>query len=193
LLRAEGGPFDIAGLVDLGEVLAEGVAPEVEDHFFYHWQARHIETLSPKQFWAALQSTSRPTLDDIFGPDLIPTGKTCSVAPGKGAASLGCLAPASQPRLTIERYSLRMLVSDGVHSLSLPVTDLRLYEDDHKTVRARLVANINRSLLSGVKALLCVGLSRPFQKDGDREPRHWLQVNNIHLEDNPIWQAITIA
>lgn len=189
LLRAEGGPFDIAGLVDLGEVVAEGVAPEVEDHLFRHWRARYLKTCSPSQFWAALQSAARPTLREIFGPDLEPTGHTCSIAPGKGAASLGCLTPASAPHLALEYGGLRMLVPDGAHDLSLPVTDLRLYADDYKSVRTQMVADINRSLLSGAKALLCVGLSRPFQKDGDSEPRHWLQVNNIHLEDNPIWQA----
>ena len=47
LLRENGGPFDIAGLVDLGEVIPVGVAPEVEDHFFYHWQARYLDTLTP--------------------------------------------------------------------------------------------------------------------------------------------------
>ncbi len=95
--------------------------------------------------------------------------------------------------LALEYGSLRMLVSDGEHDLSLPVTDLRVYEDDHKTVRTQTVADINRSLLSGARTLLCVGLSRPFQKDGESAPRHWLQINNIHLEDNPIWQAAPAA
>jgi hypothetical protein len=189
LLRAEGGPFDIGGLVDLGEVIPEGVAPEVEDHRFHHWAARYLETCSPGQFWATLQLAARPALREIFGSELVPTGVTCSVAPGKGIASLGCLVPAIAPHLAIEYGSVRIFVSDGAHDLSLPVTDLRLYGDDQKSVRTQAVADINRSLMSGARALLCVGLTRPFQKDGDSEPRHWLQVNNIHLEDNPIWQA----
>lgn len=193
LLRAEGGPFDIAGLVDLGDVVPEGVAPEVEDHFFYHWQARYLETYAPGQFWAALQSIARPTFGDIFGPDLVPTGHTYSVAWGKGSASLGCLTPASQPHLRLEYGAARMRVSDGAHDVSLPVTDLRLYAEDHKTVRARIVADINRRLASGVRALLCVGLTRPFQKDRESEERHWLQVNNIHLEDDPVWQAAAVT
>ncbi len=188
-----GGPFDIAGLVDLGEVIPEGVAPEVEDHFFYHWQARNLDTLTPSDFWALLQSSAHTTFGEIFGSDLEATGHTCSIATGKGIASLGCLAPASQPHLSLEYGNLRMRVSDGVQDVSLPVTDLRLYEDDHKTVRMRIVADLNLRLLSGVHALLCVGLSRPFQKDDDSEPRHWLQVNSIHLEDNPIWQAAPAA
>jgi hypothetical protein len=190
LLRSEGGPFDIAGLVDLGEVIPEGVAPEVEDHLFRHWAARYLETTTPSAFWALNKAAARTTLAAIFGPDLQATGRSCSLAPGAGLASLGCLIPASQPHLSVERGSVRLLVSDGVHDLSLPVTDLRFYEADNQTVRTQVVADTNRRLLADVKALLCVGVGRPFQKDGDSEPRHWLQVNNLHLEDRPIWQAV---
>jgi len=34
--------------------------------------------------------------------------------------------------------------------------------------------------------LLCVGVGRPWAPE-DEEPRHWLQVNNVHLDDNPVW------
>ncbi|HEX9039046.1 MAG TPA: hypothetical protein VF808_18840 [Ktedonobacterales bacterium] len=194
LLRENSGPFDIAGLVDLGEVTAEGVAPEIEDHVFRHWASRYMVTLTPDNFWTLLQRTARPTFTAIFGPDLEATGHTLSIAPGKGLASLGCLIPARQPHLAIEYgHSLRLLVSDGVHDLSLPVTDLRLYEADHKTIRTQAVADLNRRLLSSVTSILAVGLSRPFQKDGDAEPRHWLQVNSIHLEDHLIWQIGSTA
>lgn len=189
LLRTNGGPFDLAGLVDLGAVVPEGVAPEIEDHTFHHWAARYIETMTPSAFWALNRAAARPTFAAIFGPDLARSGQTLAIAPGKGTASLGCLIPARQPHLTIEYgHSLRLLVSDGEHDLSLPVTDLRLYEADHKTIRAQTVASLNRRLQSGVTSLLAVGLSRPFQKDGDAEPRHWLQINSLHLEDAPIWQ-----
>ena len=100
LLRTNGGPFDIAGLVDLGAVIPEGVAPEVEDHSFHHWAARYVETVTPAAFWALNQAAARPTFAAIFGPDLEATGHTCSIAPGKGLVSLGCLAPARQPHLT---------------------------------------------------------------------------------------------
>ena len=32
-----------------------------------------------------------------------------------------------------------------------------------------------------------VGLARAFRAQGDTQSRHWLQVNNIHLEDDPVW------
>lgn len=191
LLRSEGGPFDIGGLVDLSDVEPVGVAPEIEDHAFHHWAARYLETLTPDAFWKLNQQVAQITLGAIFGPDLEVTGRSLSLAPGQGRASLGCLIPTRQPRLALQGASLRMLVTDGVTDLSLPVTDLRFYESDHKTIRLRAVANISQRLAAGARAILAVGVSRPFQKDDDSQPRHWLQVNNIHLEDQPIWQEIS--
>jgi hypothetical protein len=47
---------------------------------------------------------------------------------------------------------------------------------------------VEKRLKSGVEAILSVGLTRPWQKWGDTAERHWLQVNNIHLKDDPLWQ-----
>jgi len=33
-----------------------------------------------------------------------------------------------------------------------------------------------------------LGLTRPWRKRGDTAERHWLQVNNIHLRDDPLWR-----
>jgi hypothetical protein len=81
-----------------------------------------------------------------------------------------------------------MALSDGSMSLDLSVTDLRLYGDDGgrpDTVQVRDVAD---RLAQGVPALLSVGLTRPFSARPDEPPLHWLQVNNIHLEDDPAWR-----
>jgi hypothetical protein len=40
----------------------------------------------------------------------------------------------------------------------------------------------------GVAVILSVGVGYPWQKAGDSEERHWLQVNGIHLADNPVWR-----
>ena len=61
--------------------------------------------------------------------------------------------------------------------------------DDHKAIRSDVVADLNRRLAGGVPVILSVGLSRPYAKPGDPDERHWLQVNGIHLEDNPVWQV----
>jgi hypothetical protein len=147
-----------------------------------------LETLTPDAFWALNQQAAQTTFGAIFGPDLEVSGRSLLLAPGQGRASLGCLRPASQPQLLIQRASLRLKVTDGVTDLSLPITDLRFYESDHKIIRTPIVASVSQRLAAGVPALLAVGVSRPFQKDDDSQPRHWLQINNIHLQDNPIWQ-----
>jgi hypothetical protein len=46
---------------------------------------------------------------------------------------------------------------------------------------------VQRRIKAGVEVILSVGLTRPWRKQGDTAERHWLQVNNIHLRDAPLW------
>ncbi|HEX9056242.1 MAG TPA: hypothetical protein VF818_01825 [Ktedonobacterales bacterium] len=190
LLGAEGGPFDIAVIVDLGETVPDGITPEVEDYYFEPSDAHIVGTATPNDYWTMLGRVARPTLADIFGPDLQRSGNTCSTARGKGLASLGCLNPATRSMLIRDNFGkLRMRLSDGAMNVSVSVTDIRLVEDDHTTIRDDVVADVNRRIARGVPVTLSVGLSRPFAKAPGEEERHWLQVNGIHLEDNPVWQS----
>jgi hypothetical protein len=108
---------------------------------------------------------------------------------GEGRASLGCLKPEKQPWLYVDhRGTVRLVLDYLMPSVDLSVNDLRLYERDGRIPRRDLVASVEGRLKSGVGAILSVGLTRPWQKRGDTAERHWLQVNNIHLEDNPLWQ-----
>jgi hypothetical protein len=50
------------------------------------------------------------------------------------------------------------------------------------------VRRVADRLAQGVPALLSVGLTRPFSTRPDEPPLHWLQVNNLHLEDDPAWR-----
>lgn len=192
LLTTHGGPFDMASLVDLGAARAVGEAPEVEDHQFSGVEARPIGVIAPATFWRLLQATARDRLADIFGPDLQQNGSTCAVPLGKGIASLGCLALASRPRLVIYEgsgsLSPRLQFTDGVFHLAAAVTDLRLYERDYTTLRRGLIARLNERFEQGAPVILSVGLTRPWQKPGDAEERHWFQVNNIHVEDQLVWR-----
>lgn len=190
MLRTEGGPFDIAAIVDIGDAIPDGIAPEVEDHYCEPSRARFISTVTPDNYWSLLDTVARPTLADIFGPELQRSGNTCSTARGTGLASLGCLKLASRPVLTRDDYGkLRMRLSDGRITASVPVTDIRLVADDHKTIRDDVASDLKRRMECGVPVILSVGLSRPYARSGDSEERHWLQVNGIHLEDNPVWQV----
>ena len=59
---------------------------------------------------------------------------------------------------------------------------------DGETPDEERVRAINRRMEEGEGVLLSVGLTRAFASAADREPVHWLQVNNLHLERTPCWR-----
>jgi hypothetical protein len=189
LLVTQGGFLDMATLVDLGPVEPCGHPPEVEDHRFELRHARALGLVAAEAFWAALTAGAATRLGAIFGPELERVGNGCAVREGGGNASLGALIPAAAPLLRLtDEGKLRLIVMDGALRVSLPVTDLRLFERDHVTPRRALVGAIAARLARPTACVLCVGLTRPWQKPDERAPRHWLQVNNIHLRDRLAWR-----
>src|SRR5260370_905034 len=58
-------------------------------------------------------------------------------------------------------------------------------EQDQKTPRAKLVTDLEQRIRAGTRVILAVRLTRAWQKPGDSAKRHFLQVNNLHLEDDP--------
>jgi hypothetical protein len=189
LLRPNGGPFDIGSVVDLGQTTNAGRAPELEDHRFDPSSTRWLLDDDPDDLWDALDGVAQESLAEIFGPDLELWDESGTVDVGEGRASLGCLKPEKQPWLYVDhRGTVRLVLDYLMPSVDLSVNDLRLYERDGRTPRRDLVASVEKRLKSGVGAILSVGLTRPWQKRGDTAERHWLQVNNIHLEDDPLWQ-----
>jgi hypothetical protein len=195
LLVRHGGFIDMASLIDLGPVEHCGAAPELEDYRFDLRRASAVSLVAAPHFWALLQRVAQTRLGVIFGPDLKRDGQGCTVDPGGGVASLGCLIPAGRPDLHVKvgpdgRDSIRLTYGDGELSVSSSVTDIRLYESDLVTPKRALVADIRKRLADGVPCVLSVGLTRLWTKPGDSAERHWLQVNNIHLEDNPAWRLV---
>ncbi len=189
LLRPNGGPVDLGSVVDLGPTTGAGCHPELEDRYFDPARAAWLFDDGPDDYWDFLQEMSRESLREIFGPELELWDESCTVEVGEGSASLGCLAPAEQPWLYVDpRGTVRMVLDYLTPSADLAVNDLRLYENDQKTPRRDLVTNVQSRLEAGVEAILSVGLTRPWRKRGDTAERHWLQVNNIHLKDNPLWR-----
>jgi hypothetical protein len=175
--------------VDLGATTYAGYAPELEDHHFDPARATWLFDDDPDDYWDVLDGVARESLEEIFGPALELWDESGTVDVGEGQASLGCLKPEKQP-LAVRRPSGHG--SDGprylMPSVNLAVNDLRLYERDHRTPRRDLVAAMQSRLEAGVEAILSVGLTRPWRKRGDTAERHWLQVNNIHLRDDPLWR-----
>jgi hypothetical protein len=187
LLVDNGGCFGLGYLVDLGQVEYVGRAPELED---YHFEPRKVfqrGRVSPGRFWQLLQKVSRGSLRELFGPALHPHVRGGVVEVGMGEASLGCLTLEQSPELYVdERQRIRIGFCDGNLKMDLGVTDLRLYEGDYKTPKRELVEQV-AGWCKEVPVILSVGLSRAWQMPGDSVERHWLQANNLHFEQHPVW------
>lgn len=189
LLSTGGGPFDVGSVVDLGPAAHAGRAPELEDYRFDPAVARLLYDESPDDYWEALEEVAQESLEGIFGPALELWDESGTVDVGGGRASLGCLTPERNPWVYVDhRGTVRLVLDYLIPSIDLAVTDLRLYERDGRTPRRNSAASVQHRLKAGVEAILSVGLTRAWQKWGDSEERHWLQVNNIHLMDDPLWQ-----
>ena len=194
LLARHGGPFDMAALVDLGRAAAVGHPPETEDVRFERAQARRAGTMPPARFWDLLVKVAHPNLTAIFGPALKSQGQGLVVAPGSGQASLGCLRPAVRPHLSLNAEGKVRLVftfPKNNRTLDLAVTDLRLYDykDGRYAPKAAVIAQVAQRIEQGVDFILSVGLGRAFQPLEGGPAQHWLQVNNLHLADDPAWRA----
>jgi hypothetical protein len=146
------------------------------------------------EFWRLLKSVAKPRLVEIFGAGFCRHGTTWIIEPGKGEASLGCLVPQAPPLLEVctEDYQgqpkqrIRCHVRDRDGECFPPVTDLRLYCADQKTPRLEVIDDLNRRMNAGAAAILSVGVTRAMGQG-----KHWFQVNNLHLNDNPTWRLPT--
>lgn len=189
LLSTNGGPFDLGSVLNLGPTIDAGRTPELEDQRFDPEGARRLYDEGADDYWEALERVAQESLGEIFGPALELWDESGTVDVGEGKASLGCLKPEKQPWMYVDhRGTVRLVLDYLMPSVDLSVTDLRLYERDGRTPRRDLVQSVQKRLETGVETILSVGLTRPWQKRGDTEERHWLQLNNIHLKDNPLWQ-----
>ncbi len=189
LLSTNEGPFDIGSVLDIGPTTNVGHTPELEDRRFDPADVRWLYDDDPNDYWNALERVARESLEDIFGPALELWDESGTVDVGEGYASLGLLKPEKQPWMYVDhRGTVRLVLDYLMPSVDLSVTDLRLYERDGRTPRRDLVQSLQRRLEAGIEAILSVGLTRPWQKWNDDAERHWLQLNNIHLKDEPLWQ-----
>jgi hypothetical protein len=190
LLKSRGGVFELGAVIDLGPTRYVGRAPEMEDHEFTPSLARHCGRLTGRQFWDLVTNHTGTSLLDMFG-DLEPDGRAgYSIEEGGGKASLGCLVPAARPELYINRFGkTRLRIADPDLIAELSVTDIRLVEDDHQTPRREAVEGIQRLIESGWEVIVAVGLTRPYRKSDQSDPRHWLQANNIFVRIDPLFAA----
>jgi hypothetical protein len=187
------GPFEIAHEIDIGATEYVGKVPEIEDYRFDYRRALSVRVLKPEVYWRLLSRVARRSLRDIFGPQLEATGVAYSLPEGQGDASRGCVSPQGRPTLFLQARperppQVRMRFSDGGCNEDASVTDIRLYGADHVTPDAEKVEQVNERIHQNVELILSVGLGRPYAAGPDAAPRHWLQVNNVHLADQPVWR-----
>lgn len=181
-----GGAFRVGAVVEIGPTRPRPTPPEVEDHVFDAAAVQMTRMADPAKFWRFLDELSRPLLRNIFGDTLSRDGRTASTPVDTGIASLGIYRPHSRVSVDRSYGKLRIVTTDeALGRMSLPLTDLRLYDLEAEVVDDRRV-EVLEDRLRRRDVLLSVGVGRPWSPE-DEEPRHWLQVNNVHLDDNPLW------
>lgn len=186
LVADYGGPFSVGAVVELDHAMPRPTSPEVEDHVFDPDRARRVRSADKDKLWRFLGELASGSLIEIFGDTLDRDGLTASMPLETGRASLGVYRPAQRPTLDRSFGRLRVVVNDReLGTMSLALTDLRLYDLESDSVDERRVALLEDRLRRR-EVLLSVGVGRPWARDGD-VPKHWLQVNNVHLDDNPLW------
>jgi hypothetical protein len=189
VLATCGGPFGIGAVVEIGATQSSGTPPAIEDHVIDLAKVKCVGNMSANDFWSLLLANAKAGLTDLFGPDLEQQNGGAAVDTGKGSASLGLLIPSTPPIPTVDSYDkIRVPLHDDVMQLNPSLTDLRFWRDDHKTPKTEAVESVASRVESGVDVLVAVGLGREWKRPGDSRQRHWLQVNGIHLADDPLWQ-----
>jgi hypothetical protein len=197
-LACEGGLFEVGAMIDLGYITPRPEAPHIEDVLFSPGRARRQRDVPAEQFWQRLQAVAKPTLRELFGPDLRPREyHHLAVDEGRGPCSLGCLRLQQPPRLTLEprqgKDRIRLWLRSKTYEFDLGVTDLRLYAADHATPDRAAVERIAAKLANADyergAVIVCVGLTRAHADwFSGKVPLHWLQVNNFHFADEPYWR-----
>jgi hypothetical protein len=194
-LHQNGGPFQIGARINLGSTTYAGHAPEWEDHRIDPKNLKYLERLTANEFWFLLNKSTKTSLLAIFGRALQHNkyDHSSTAVEHTGAASLGHLALQHPFNITINQWGkLRALLHDSNTEPEISVTDFRLWRCDHQTPRLKLIAELSNRIQS-VPAVLAVGLTRPFQKSPTAPALHWLQLNNIHLQDDPLGERLPSA
>lgn len=186
MLAENGGLFALGAQIALANPSPRPSPPEVEDVAFSVESSEWLARLSGPDFWGVLAEVSRPALGSIFGGALERDGNTASLPEGVGDASLGVLRPAGRLSMVVSFGKPRLELYDAdLGQLSVPITDLRLFHADSGELRPDRF-NLMADRLRRRDCLLSVGVGHVWAREAG-EPRHWLQINNVHLDDNPLW------
>ncbi len=185
--------FSLGSVIDLGWNQMLGNPPEIEDCYFKFRNAKIQRKLKAKEFWDVLESSVGVNLADIFGEELQSEKSTLIIQEHKGKASLGHImldGLALRVKESNGRQQLRAVFNHSNLNLSVPVTDLRFYKevDNNWILNQEIVDQVNRLISEKPRIILSVGLSRARSFSDDENAKHWLQINGIHLESDPLWK-----
>ncbi len=179
LLVTNGGPLDVRRVIDIGRTAPRRSRPEIEDVRFEPRSIRLLSTMPEAEFVQRLTKLAAADLSAI-GDDLQPRGRNLVVPEGKGKCSLVIVKMTGTLHVHINAKGRLRL--DWHDDIELPITDLRLFENDLRTPDRRKAEWLQHQLAAEGERFVCFGLGRPF------EGFHWLQINNIHLSNSADWQ-----
>jgi len=193
MLARYGGPFDIGHLVACRHGRPKPKPPHVEDYLIPPAQITLQGVAEEVQYWELLKQVSKTSLREIFGAALRQLGTAAyGTAAGQGEASLGCLRLRKRPELYLdgrtELPQVRLRFTDGELQVEAPVNDLRLYGENHYSPLPHQLAATQEKLRISRGVILSLGLTRAFAATPEQPPVHWLQVNNLHFQEQPLWR-----
>lgn len=190
-LHDRGGIFSLGTVLEVERAVNISLPPEVEDRQVSRGALRRLAEAHGGLLNAALSHVARHSVSALFGSELARKDGRASMPQGRGEASLGVLRTLTAVTLEVRSVAgkerPRLRCADAHGWLEMPVTDIRLYDPVTGAVLADRVRQLS-AMLRDCRTLLAVGLTRPWAKQ-DGEPRHYLQVNNIFPEQDPLWQA----
>lgn len=183
------GTWALGRLVELGPTRTVSSAPRYEDREFRLAVVAPVATLSAPAFWDRISEEAESLLSAIFGDDFVvnANGKGF-LSPGEGDASLGLLRLNEKPALYDDyEGNPRLGFGDGAVRVDCAITDVRLRRADNVSLNASAVAELRGLIRDSHEIILSVGLT--YASVPANAPKHWLQVNNVHCSDEPLWRA----
>lgn len=177
--------FSLGAIVNLTGISSTKAAHQGEDHVVTYLKAKKVAQLHPIDVWRTLGDMASPTLTSIFGESVQMQSQRFVIEKFRARRGLGCLRILHTATLYKGYRQARLRwVSDG-RVIDCPVTDARLY-DLSGAARERLIDALNDRIQQGESLIVTVGLSRGFRRPGGRREYHWIQINNIFLELDPL-------
>jgi hypothetical protein len=183
------GTWALGRIVELGPTKSVSSAPRYEDREFKLASIAPVTTMSAAAFWERISKEAESLLSVIFGDafQVNANGKGF-VSPGQGDASLGLLRLDEKPTMYDDyKENPRLRFGDGAVSVDCAITDVRLRRADNVSLNASAVAELRALLRDSNEIILSVGLT--YATVPENAPKHWLQVNNVHCSDQPLWRA----